>query len=255
MVKLLKGFLEHPLTRGMDVYDEKTTALRLQIVRSKPFLRKIYSEWYKNIASYYTGRSKVLEIGSGAGFLREFLPQLITSDLFIIPGVDYKVDARDIKLEIASLEGIILTNVLHHIPDCNLFFQEAVRVVKKGGSVIMIEPWNTTWSRLIYQKLHHEPFITDWSEWRFPSTGKQSAANGALPWIVFERDKHLFEELYPNLIIHSIRPFMPFAYLLSGGMSMRNLAPGWLYPVVRFIEKHINEEKYGMFALIVLKRA
>ena len=73
----------------------------------------------------------------------------------------------------------------------------------------MIEPWVTPWSRLIYTKLHHEPFNPESEKWDFPSSGPLSGANGALPWIVFCRDRHLFEERYPQWEIVTIKPMMP----------------------------------------------
>ena len=69
---MIKSILAHPLTRGMDIDDPRTTELRLQIVRSKRFLRKIYEEWYRDIvAALPPCDGPVLELGSGAGFLGE----------------------------------------------------------------------------------------------------------------------------------------------------------------------------------------
>jgi hypothetical protein len=42
--------LEHPLLQGLDIDDPRTTFLRRQIIQGKPFLRKIYEEWYLKIA-------------------------------------------------------------------------------------------------------------------------------------------------------------------------------------------------------------
>ena len=39
--------LEHPLTKSLDLDDPKTTVLRKRIIQEKPFLRKIYKEWYE----------------------------------------------------------------------------------------------------------------------------------------------------------------------------------------------------------------
>ena len=84
---MIKLILAHPLTRGMDIDDPRTTQLRLRIVRSKRFLRKIYEEWYRDIvAALPPCDGQVLELGSGAGFLSEFIPGLITSEIFKTPG-------------------------------------------------------------------------------------------------------------------------------------------------------------------------
>lgn len=47
-----------------------------------------------------------------------------------------------------------------------------------------------------------------------------------------------------------IVPMMPFAYLLSGGVSMRSFAPGWLYRLVRAMEARLAQDRWAMFALI-----
>lgn len=254
MAAFLSRWLAHPMTRGMNIDDPRTTALRLKIIRSKPFLRKVYEEWYRNIAGQFSCHARVLELGSGAGFLKEFIPQLITSELFSAPGVERIIDAQAITMPEASLDGIVMTDVLHHIPDCSSFFHEAARVVCLGGKVVMIEPWNTTWSRWVYQRLHHEPFDPDAREWRIPISGPLSGANGALPWIIFQRDRAMFESRHPEWRIECIHPIMPFAYLLSGGVSMRSLLPGWMYQPVRWLEQHCNEESRAMFVMITLKR-
>ena len=40
----LSDWLAHPITRGLDVDDPRTTELRLRILQDKPFLRRIYDE-------------------------------------------------------------------------------------------------------------------------------------------------------------------------------------------------------------------
>jgi len=47
---------------------------------------------------------------------------------------------------------------------------------------------------------------------------------------------------------------MPISYLLSGGISMRNILPGMMYKPVRFLEKRLKESSWAMFALITLSR-
>jgi SAM-dependent methyltransferase len=254
MTGFLHRWLAHPLTRGMNIDDPQTTALRLQIIRSKLFLRKLYEEWYRDIATHFPSDARVLELGSGAGFLKEFIPQLITSELFSTPGVERVIDAQAIAMAEASLDGIVMTDVLHHIPDCTSFFHEAARVIRPGGRVVMIEPWNTTWSRCVYQHLHHEPFEPDAQDWRIPISGPLSGANGALPWIIFQRDRALFEARHPQWRIVRILPIMPFAYLLSGGVSLRSFLPGWMYQPVRWLERRCNESSQAMLAIITLKR-
>lgn len=147
--------------------------------------------------------------------------------------------------------------VLHHLPQIRLFFREAARCVRTGGVISMIEPWVTPWSRFVYSRLHHEPFQPEAPSWELSTTGPLSGANGALPWMIFARDRLRFQQEFPNWQIELIKPIMPFRYLLSGGVSLRELAPGWTFEFWRQIENALGRwcNLLAMFAQIVLRRA
>jgi SAM-dependent methyltransferase len=249
---MLKNLLAHPLTRGIDLDDPKTTTLRREIIRSKPFLRRIYDEWYRWIADQIPrGAGGVLELGSGAGFFDELVPETITSEIFLLPGIRCVLDGQQMPFADASLKAIVMSDVLHHLPRVRLFFAEAVRTLRPGGVVAMVEPWNTAWSRLIYQNLHHEPFRPEADAWEFPSSGPLSGANGALPWICLARDRASFEREFPQLAIELIQPILPLRYLLSGGVSMRSLMPGFASGPVSLLEAAWPG---AMFARLLLRR-
>ena len=198
----------------------------------------------------------MLELGSGAGFLRETMPQVITSDLLPLPDLSVVLDAGRLPIRDESLTAIVMIDVLHHLPDVELFFREAGRCVKQGGRIVMIEPWVTPWSRFVYGRLHHEPFDPERDEWGFPSSGPLSGANGALPWMVFHRDFKRFSRKFPQWRRESVKLDMPFSYLVSGGVSLRSLAPGAAYRAVRRLEKRLDRwmDKLAMFAYITLTR-
>ncbi|MBL8798939.1 MAG: class I SAM-dependent methyltransferase, partial [Planctomycetia bacterium] len=129
----LRRWLAHPLTRGLDIDDPATTQLRRDIIREKTFLRRIYDEWYAALAaSLPTGAGAVLELGSGAGFLDEYISGLITSEVFPCPGCELVLDASDLPFDAGSLRGIVMTDVLHHLPQPRRFFAEAARCVRPG---------------------------------------------------------------------------------------------------------------------------
>lgn len=254
---MLTRVLAHPLSRGLDIDSPETTAVRRRIIRAKPFLRKVYKEWYRGIAAAVpAGDGGVLELGSGAGFLRDYIPGLITSDVFRVPGVSLVVDGHHLPFPDGSLRAVVMTNVLHHLPGPRRFFREAARCVRPGGAVVMVEPWHTPWSRVVYTRLHHEPFDPGAADWAFPTTGPLSGANGALPWILFERDRARFEAEFPEWRVAAVTPCMPFRYLLSGGVSLRSLAPSWAFRFLRRLEGLLNPwaSTWAMFARVVLAR-
>lgn len=253
MIHKIRYWLSHPLTRDLSVDSPETTLRRRQIVREKAFLNAIYREWYQALAACFQQKGRLLEVGSGAGFLKEVMPGVITSEIFEVPGVDLVADACNLPMEAATLDGILMTDVFHHIPDVATFLREAARCVKPGGRLAMIEPWRTNWSEWVYRNLHPEPFEPD-ADWSIPLTGPLSGANGALPWIVFDRDKTRFLREYPEWSVHRISPMMPLSYLLSGGVSLRISLPGSLYSLWRIIERYLFPSSWSMFALIELER-
>lgn len=249
--------LEHPLTQGLSVDDPRTTEARREIIQQKGFLRQIYVEWYRSVAAALPdGEGQVLELGSGAGFLDESIPGLITSEILHCAGVRVVLDAQQMPFADGTLRAIVMTDVLHHLPRVREFFSEAARCVRPGGSIIMVEPWVTPWSRLVYRYLHPEPIVTDTPSWEFPSTGPLSGANSALPWILFSRDRRQFEAEFPAWRIQSITLKMPFRYLLSGGLTRLSLMPSASFPVWRRLEADLEPlmGQLAMFAHIVLER-
>ncbi len=234
----LRQLLALPATRGLDLDDPRTTELRRRIIQDKPFLRALYAEHYREFMAAQ-GRAPAgpcLEVGSGAGFLREMLPQVITSDVFMVPGLDLVLDAQKMPFGDSSLACIFLLDVLHHIPKPLEFLQEAARCLMPGGRVLMIEPAHTAFSRLIYTHLHHEPFEPG-AGWELTQGGPLSGSNQALAWVLFCRDREQVMAQVPQFEIAQIQLHTPFAYLLSGGVSLRSLLPGPAYGPLRALER------------------
>lgn len=250
------GWLQHPLTRGLDLDDPRTTELRRRVLAEKPFLRRIYEEWYAALAAELPGgEGAVVELGSGAGFLEQVVPGLVRSEVFPTRHADLLLDATALPFAAGSLRAVVMTNVLHHVPRPAAFLADAARCVREGGVVAMVEPWVTRWSRLAYRWLHHEPFDPLVVGWELPTGGPLSSANGALPWILFVRDRARFERELPQWRVRSIRPMMPVRYLLSGGISLRLSLPSWTYRACRALEAAGPwSARCAMFALVVLER-
>jgi len=217
----------------------------------------IYQEWYSSLSEMLSDENTpVLEVGSGPGFMKDFIPKLIASDVIGIPGIGVVLDASKLCFADDSLGAIVMTNVLHHLPRPRSFFEEVSRCLKPSGLLAMIEPWVTMWSRFVYTRLHHEPFIPDSPRWEFESTGQLSGANGALPWIIFERDRHIFELEFSHLDILDLGLTMPFRYIVSGGFSRIAPMPPWLFSSWKYMEGLLKPSlgHLAMFAQIVIRK-
>ncbi|MDX2240569.1 MAG: methyltransferase domain-containing protein [Leptolyngbyaceae cyanobacterium bins.302] len=228
-----------------------------KIIQRKPFLYNTYRSFYHQLlrAIEQVPEGEVVELGSGASFLQKYAPQITTSDVLPYEGVDRVFSALDMPFSDSTVAAFVMVDVFHHLQDSRQFFQAALRCLKPGGKIVMVEPANTAWSRFVYTNFHHEPFETrGW--WGFDTGGPLSGANMALPWIVFCRDRRQFQAEFPGLRICTIRIHTPFRYLLSGGLSFRQLLPSWTYPLVEAIESLLTpvNSYLGMFMTIELEK-
>lgn len=246
-----KRYIPYPLD------DPRTTQLHREIILNTPFLKKVYLQWYQYFCKIHQlhPQGKYLELGSGGGFLKDLLPNVITSDILPLPYVDKQMNAEQLLFENESLDGIFLLNVFHHIPRPYLFLKEAERTLKKNGTIIMIEPANTLFSRYIYKHFHHEPF--DEKGPLYISEGKPlSHSNQAMPYIYFIREKKYFQENFPALKISAIHYHTTLLYLLSGGVSYYPFVPNFLFSFFQFLEKILSplQPYTALFCTIIIKK-
>jgi len=233
------------------------TLLHKEIISRKTFLRKLCTKWYtwmeRELEQLPEGL--LIELGSGGGFFKDFVPKAICSDILDLPSNDVTFSALEMPFEDASVSGIFMVNTFHHIPDSDKFLSEAERVLKNDGIIMMIEPANSCWGRYIYRNFHHEPFEPS-GNWTIPVSSPMSGANGALPWIVFERDKTVFTDKYPSFEILEINYHTPLLYLLSGGVSFRQLFPGFFYGFFHLLDRLMSgiSSQLSMFMTIKIRK-
>mgnify|MGYP006430098977 CR=1 FL=1 len=234
-----------------ELNDPETTIRARKIIRDNELLRYFYDQNYQFFKDVFTdvpGGLK-LELGSGAGYIRDVIPECITSDVLELPFIDRTIDATHLPFRDQEVAGICMIDVFHHIPDVGQFLKEAERVLAPGGKIAMVEPANTRWGRFIYQHFHHEPFDPEAEEWRLPDGGPLSMANGALPWIVFKRDwATITSKRFPQLTLQQIVLCYPLLYLLSGGLSYPQLLPA---RIAIILDKMLST---GMFYKIIVEK-
>lgn len=240
-----------------DLDDPATAVLHARIIQKKPLLRALYLDFYsafKRVMDAF-GPGTYVELGSGGGFLKDVLPEVITSDVRALPTVDQCFDAEAMPFDAGSVDGFFMLNVFHHFTRPGNVLREFSRTLRPGRSVVMIEPANTLWARWVYRRFHHEPFDLA-GGWGFVSSGPLSGANGALPWIVFVRDRVRFEREFPLLRVRRVVCHTPLRYLASGGVSFRQLAPSWSGGILKAVEWALSplDETLGMFMTIELAR-
>ena len=229
--------LTHPSLKGIPMGTREWFAAQREMIRSKPLIRRCYSLWYKCLledadsvpATYRTGR--LVELGSGSGYFKEVRPEVVTSD--VAPGIaDMVIDGRVLPFEDQSVQALFLTHVFHHIPDVELFFDEALRVLTPGGVISMVEITHTPFARWFFRQIHPEPYNDRSQEWSFPERNSMLDSNQALSWMVFVRDEFKFRMRFPKLRLERRRYLPWLSYLLSGGVNLRSFVPKPLAPLV-----------------------
>ena len=237
--------------------DNESALLRdKEIIQKKKFLNSIYFDFYERLRLSSIPKGKIVELGSGAGFIKKVIPKIVTSDVIDGPEIDRVFFAEKMPFGNKSITAILMIDVFHHIKNVEKALTEMQRCLKVDGKIIMIEPYNSLWGGLIYKYIHHEYFDPN-SEWKVKGKGRMSDSNTALPWIVFVRDKKKFEKKFPDLKIVKVEPHTPFLYLLSGGLTSYQFLPTFLYPLAKKFEKLISplNRWLGMFVTVELQKS
>ena len=234
---------------------EFITKDRIGFEKSNRALGFLYKEWYELISKFLSETDGInIELGCGASFIDQINKSIKKTDVFLNSNTDFKLNAMDIGQDFENkISNLILVNVFHHISDPELFLKSAEKSLLSGGRIIMIEPSNNYWSRLVYKFIGHEPFDTSQIEWEFQSKDPLLDSNQALSWIIFERDYEKFKNLFPMFSLIQKKNMMPFSYLLSGGHSF-NTRIGRLVKIIRKFEKFFFDKYLGMFKLICLEK-
>ena len=196
--------------------------------------RELYRDQLKDLPD--PAALSILEIGSGTSPLKQFLSNVVTSDVLDLDYLDLVFDCHEIdKLDAVkgnSLDVITLTNVLHHLKSPIAFLNRAASKLKSGGKVIATEPFFSALSTVIFKHLHHEAVDFRISEPELGEVqGPLASANIALPWLIFFQNAEWLQRLNDNfdLTTFSIRPFSALSYMVTGGISHRLPVPRFLY--------------------------
>ena len=198
-----------------------------EVWRRKAVLRTVYSDLYRRVVGACRS-GPILEVGGGSGNFKEFHTDMLTLDIQVAPWVDIVADAQKLPFSQASFDNIVLFDVLHHIPRPVRFLDEAVRILRPGGRLVMMEPGITPVSFVFYRWFHAEPVVLGADPlMEQPSEGRRYPfdANQAIPTLLFGRHRKRLSRRFPELRVTECRYLSLFAYPLSGGFQPWSLIP------------------------------
>jgi SAM-dependent methyltransferase len=211
----------------------------------KPLLKILYNDFYRLIAEHLSNlpASQPVELGSGLGNIKEVIPSCLRTDLFPNPWIDQVENAYKLSFDDESISDLILTDVFHHLKHPGKALEEFYRVLRKGGRVIMLEPYISLLGLIVYGAIHREPIgLSRKIEWWAPGGWAAEdidyyAAQGNATRIF--GGNTFRSELKAWQAIKTIR-LSALAYAASGGYSGPQLYPRSILLLVKASEKILD---------------
>jgi SAM-dependent methyltransferase len=225
-------------------------------------LRALYAELYARVAKELPARElgRQVELGSGPGFAREFIPDLELTDLVRAPWHDGEASAEALPYADGSVGALVLFDVLHHIPSPRRFFEEAARVLAPGGRIVMCEPYISPASYPVYKLFHEEPVrmgVDPLAAHEGDGARDPFDSNQAIPTLLFARRQQEFAASFPALSIRSVERMSGFSMPASGGFSHRAFLPWPIWSLWHRIDLQLPAAVMRLIAfrmLVVLER-
>ncbi len=228
---------------------------------AKPLLREVYAHFYRMIRDRLPAGRKgaVVEIGSGMGNIKEWIPDCVTTDLFPNPWLDRVESVYRLSCADSSASAFVLFDVFHHLRHPGAALADMRRALEKGGRVILIEPDMGALGRFIFGKFHHEPLgLGEKIEWDAPAGWNPDdhgyyAAQGNASRIFTDGELH---EKLAGWRVVEVKRMPAFSYIGSGGFRGPQVYPRSLLPLVRAVE-NIFALLPGLFStrlIVVLER-
>jgi ubiquinone/menaquinone biosynthesis C-methylase UbiE len=221
--------------------------LERQMKNSNLKVQKIYyTNLYKKIETYIKDNDKVLEIGAGAGISRNFLKKsnIVRTDYlnwdkkFDVIG---DIDAGDLPYEDNSFDVIFGVDMFHHVNNQFQVLQESIRVTKNNGKIILIEPYVSPFSYIVYKIFHHENttytynFLEEYNLSN-PQEGDQGIAKS-----IFSKNQGKLHLQKNNIKSNNVmvKLIHPFSFFATGGLSKPIKSNSTLIKILLKIENFI----------------
>lgn len=159
-----------------------------------------------------------------------------------VDGLDIVAYAHRLPFSSGSFSNIVMLDVFHHLSFPVVFLKEAMRVLRVGGRLIMIEPNVSPVSWCFLKLFHEEPVrLRDDPFDPQPRSGTSPyESNQAIPYVMFIRESHRLQNHVPELKIVSTARFSLWAYPLSGGFHSWSLLPTVMAGPLLRIERPVS---------------
>lgn len=230
--------------------------------KRSPALRAYYESVYRQMAAF-AAPGPALEVGSGCGFICDFIPEVVTTDVCATRFVPRAASAYALEAVAGGpWSTIYLLDVLHHLREPMRFFDSAARALRSGGRIVLMEPAATALGRVFYRMFHHEPIEPAGVGQPYIFGSSESSpefANMGIGWAMFGRDREHVQQMLSRrgLALLTVRFRDLVSYPVTGGFSGPALLPATCVRALGGIEARLPSwllAKTALRMLIVVER-
>lgn len=222
-----------------------------------PNLTFLFQKRFGWMNNYIDDSDKVLEVGCGIGVTKLFVKKgfIILSDVVDNYWVDQKEDALNLSYENESLNAIIINNTLHHLAYPMKFFEEANRVLKKQGKILIQDVNCGFFMQRLLRLMNIEDFNfkVDVFDQNAICTYPENPwdGNNAIPNLLFGNIQN-FENNIPYFKVIERKYSEFFIYMVSGGISGKTFTVQLPYSILKkldSVDKILATQMPKIFAL------
>ena len=208
----------------MDEYKVDLCKQRENIMNNSG-LKSYFSFLYEIVNQELETFDSILEVGAGAAISNIFVSRnIVRTD--ILPFNEFNVlgdcAMERLPFKDSSFDAVLAFDSIHHSEQPSKAILELLRVTRKGGKIILVEPFVSLLSYLPYKIFHHED-----TSWNFkeqgsielslqnhnPETGDQGVSRFIINQLSNWRSTN-----FPKLNV-SITYLSPFSFFATGGVS------------------------------------
>jgi len=237
---------------------DQRQVIHRKVWEKKKALRLLYRDFHRQLLENCP-EGAVLDIGGGTAPIKESRADVVSADILSFPGIDVVADAHRLPFRNEFFAGVVMLDVIHHLERPLEFLQEASRVLKPSGRLVMIEPAMTTLARKFYDRFHEEPVDMDADPFApvvINPDRDPFDANQAIPTLLFATApaRRRVEQMIPSLRVRSVDWQSLFAYPMSGGFQKWSLIPGALVGPMLAFERTMPQlvRKHLAFRIMVV---
>jgi SAM-dependent methyltransferase len=148
---------------------------------------------------------RLVDLGAADGALVEVCKQrgLVVTGLDAVDGIDFEKDA--IPLPDASVDVVTAVSIIEHLRCANIFLSEIRRILRPGGSLLLVTPnWYYSWRDFYNDPTHYHPYTP-------LSLAKELTNHGfsdiyVVPWIV-KKPAWMWDLKYAFFVARWLIPF------------------------------------------------